>query len=114
MDRYTAIDKEYITYREAKDKGWNEYACREEELKRRLKLYEDTGLEPEEVTRQVEALRLIDADKLIAKLEEHAKGCQYDSNRANNKAEKDMYLNRHTGFMQAICIVMNMPLAEKE
>jgi len=114
MDRYTAPDKEYITYQEAKEKGWNEYACREEELKRRLKLYEDTGLEPEEVTRQVEALRLIDADKLIAKLEEHAKGCQYDSNRANNKAEKDMYLNRHTGFMQAICTVMNMPLAEKE
>jgi len=59
MDRYTAIDKEYITYQEAKENGWNEYACREEELKRRLKLYEDTGLEPEEVARQTEALKLI-------------------------------------------------------
>lgn len=49
MDRYTATDKEYITYQEAKDKGWNEYACREEELKRRLKQYEDTGLTPEEI-----------------------------------------------------------------
>ena len=49
MDRYTAIDKEYITYREAKGKGWNEYTCREEELKRRLKLYEDTGLEPKDM-----------------------------------------------------------------
>lgn len=49
MNRYTAADKEYITYQEAKDKGWNEYACREEELKRRLKSYEDTGLNPEEI-----------------------------------------------------------------
>ena len=59
MDRYTARDKEYITYQEAKDRGWNEYACREEELKRRLKLYEDIGLEPEKVARHIEALRLI-------------------------------------------------------
>jgi len=62
MDRYTAIDKEYITYREAKGKGWNEYACREEELKRRLKLYEDTGLEPEEMLTIKKAVKMFYKD----------------------------------------------------
>jgi len=62
MDRYTAIDKEYITYREAKSKGWNEYACREEELKRRLKLYEDTGMEPEEILATKKAIEILHKD----------------------------------------------------
>lgn len=47
--RVTRSDKTYLTYQEAKDKGWNEYACREEELKRRLKKYEEIGLTAEEI-----------------------------------------------------------------
>ena len=57
---------------------------------------------------QYRKMKLIDADILIKKLEGHAEGCQYDSNRTNDKAKKDMYLNIHTGFMKAVCIVMNM------
>lgn len=32
-----AMDKNYVTYQVAKENGWNEYAAREEELKRQVK-----------------------------------------------------------------------------
>lgn len=59
-------------------------------------------------------MRLIDADALIAELEARAEACHRDFNRAKPKAEKDMLIEAHVGYIKLIDMVKAMSTVDPQ